>query len=149
MNGVPSPPWGEGGEREHSERKPGEGEMNLRFAKKLRQQMTAAERRLWYRLRARRFGKKVKRQVPIGPYIVDFACLRHKLIIELDGGQHADNAQDVERDAWLEQCGYRVLRFWNHDVLKQIGRALDYGASDAPLPARSARHPLPDGERGP
>lgn len=131
--------------------------MNLGFAKKLRQQMTAAERRLWYRLRAHRFGTlKVKRQVPIGPYIVDFACLRHKLIIELDGGQHADNAQDIERDAWLEQCGYRVLRFWNHDVLKrtdvvleQIGRALESGATDSSLPARSARHPLPDGEREP
>ncbi len=131
--------------------------MNLGFAKKLRQQMTAAERRLWYHLRAHRFGTlKVKRQVPIGPYIVDFACLRHKLIIELDGGQHADNAQDIERDAWLEQCGYRVLRFWNHDVLKrtdvvleQIGRALESGLSDSPLPARSARHPLPDGERRP
>lgn len=130
--------------------------MYLGYAKKLRQQMTAAERRLWYHLSARRFGKlKVKRQVPIGPYIVDFACLRHKLIIELDGGQHADNVRDIERNAWLGQCGYRVLRFWNDDVLKrtdivleQIGRALDSDASDSPLPARAARHPLPDGERG-
>ena len=70
--------------------------MSLTQAKRLRSNMTDAERRLWYRLRAHRFnGHKFKRQVPIGPYVVDFACLGRKLIIEVDGGQHADNPRDV------------------------------------------------------
>ena len=66
--------------------------MSLTQAKKLRSDMTDAERRLWYRLRAHRFdGHKFKRQVPIGPYVVDFACLGRKLVIEVDGGQHAES----------------------------------------------------------
>jgi very-short-patch-repair endonuclease len=81
--------------------------------------MTDAERRLWYWLRARRFaGHKFKRQVPIGPYIVDFACLNRKLILEVDGGQHAESLSDKRRDAWLRMQGFEVLRFWNNDVLK-------------------------------
>jgi very-short-patch-repair endonuclease len=76
--------------------------------------MTDAERRLWYRLRAHRFdGYKFKRQVPIGGYIADFACLSRKLVIEVDGGQHSDNAQDAVRDSDLRRAGFVVLRFWN------------------------------------
>ena len=73
---------------------------------------------MWSALRDRRLSRyKFRRQHPIGDYIVDFACTRHALVIELDGGQHADNAADVSRTAWLEGQGWRVIRFWNNDVL--------------------------------
>jgi len=100
--------------------------MSLDRAKRLRQRMTDAEHRLWYRLRAHRFdGHKFKRQVPIGPYVVDFGCLNRRLIIELDGGQHADRPSDRRRDAWLKMQGYEVLRFWNIDVLKNTEAVLE------------------------
>ncbi|HKS65400.1 MAG TPA: endonuclease domain-containing protein [Xanthobacteraceae bacterium] len=93
--------------------------MPLAQAKKLRTQMTDAERRLWYLLRAHRFsGYKFKRQVPIGRYVVDFVCFDRKVIVEADGGQHADNPADRSRDEWLHSQGFLVLRFWNNDVLK-------------------------------
>jgi len=104
---------------------PGEG-MSLGHAKKLRSNMTDAERRLWYRLRAHRFGGiKFKRQVPISPYIVDFACLSQKLILEIDGGQHADNEADRVREQKLREKGFKVLRFWNNDVLKRTDTVLE------------------------
>jgi very-short-patch-repair endonuclease len=80
--------------------------------------MTDAERRLWTALRDRRLaGYRFRRQHPIGRFIVDFACTRHRLVVELDGGQHADNAADVHRTGFLEREGWRVVRFWNNDVL--------------------------------
>ncbi|OQX17606.1 MAG: DNA (cytosine-5-)-methyltransferase [Desulfobulbaceae bacterium A2] len=84
--------------------------------------MTDAERRLWYHLRANRLqGIKFKRQKPLGSYIVDFVCLDKKLVIEVDGGQHQEQAAyDQERDAWLRREGFEVLRFWNTDVLKNM-----------------------------
>ena len=63
-------------------------------------------------------GARFRRQVPIGPYIVDFACFQQRLVVEIDGGQHLGDARDETRDAWLEEHGFRVLRFWNHEVLK-------------------------------
>ena len=73
---------------------------------------------MWSALRHRRLSRyKFRRQHPIGPYIVDFACTEHALVIELDGGQHADNAMDMRRTAWLEAQGWKVIRFWNNDVL--------------------------------
>jgi very-short-patch-repair endonuclease len=100
--------------------------MSLKYAKKLRSNMTDAEQRLWYRLRGHRFDNvKFKRQVPIGPYIVDFACLNRNLILEIDGGQHADNERDRRRDQWLQAQGFHVLRFWNNDVLKQTNSVLE------------------------
>ena len=91
--------------------------MSLAQAKKLRTNMTDAERRLWYHLRAHRFeGHKFKRQVPIGRYVVGFACLHRKLVVEVDGGQHSESARDRQRDDWLRANGFQVLRFWNHDV---------------------------------
>jgi len=100
--------------------------MSIAQAKKLRSDMTDAERRLWYRLRAHRFdGHKFKRQVPVGPYVVDFACLGRKLVVEVDGGQHAENASDVVRDRYLEEEGFRVLRFWNNDVLRNTDSVLE------------------------
>jgi very-short-patch-repair endonuclease len=87
-------------------------------ARELRLAMTDAERRLWSALRDRRLQRfKFRRQRPLGPYIVDFACIEHRLVIEADGGQHADNADDAKRTAWLECRGWRVLRFWNNDIL--------------------------------
>ena len=99
---------------------------NRKFARSLRRNQTDAENRLWYFLRAHRFsGFKFRRQHPIGPYIVDFACPAEKLVVELDGGQHADAGYDDEaRDKWLEQRGYRVLRFWNNDVLAETQAVL-------------------------
>ncbi len=92
---------------------------NIRRARTLRANQTDAERRLWSRLRNRTFfGFKFRRQVPIGPYIVDFLCMERMLVIELDGGQHDERAQaDARRTAYLETQGYRVMRFWNNDML--------------------------------
>ena len=90
-----------------------------KFAKILRRNMTDAEQKLWRQLRASRFaGHKFKRQAPLGKFVVDFVAPGAKLIIEIDGGQHAEQTQeDAVRTAFLEQKGYRVLRFWNDDVL--------------------------------
>ncbi|HWA47774.1 MAG TPA: DUF559 domain-containing protein [Dongiaceae bacterium] len=81
--------------------------------------MTDAEQALWRSLRDRQLdGYRFRRQVPIGGYIVDFACLDVGLVVEVDGGQHAIHADgDKVRDAWLAKEGYRVVRFWNNDVL--------------------------------
>ena len=87
-------------------------------ARQLRARQTEAERLLWYLLRDRRLnGAEFRRQVPIGNYIVDFVCQEAKLVVELDGGQHADQvAYDTARTEWLVSVGYRVLRFWNNDL---------------------------------
>ena len=86
--------------------------------------MTDAERALWRHLRSRQHaGFKFRRQQPMGRYIVDFVCLEKRLVLELDGGQHAESAQaayDAERSAWLEKEGFRILRFWSDDVLKNL-----------------------------
>jgi very-short-patch-repair endonuclease len=89
------------------------------LARRLRTDMTDCERHLWRDLRSRRFeGHKFRRQVPVGPFIADFACVQSRLIIELDGGQHSGNERDQSRDAFLEREGWRVLRFWNNEVLQ-------------------------------
>jgi very-short-patch-repair endonuclease len=81
--------------------------------------MTEAEKRLWYWLRAHRFqGIGFRRQTPIGQYIVDFVSHAYRIVIEIDGGQHSENKYDASRDQWLCSKGYRVLRFWNSDILK-------------------------------
>ena len=95
-------------------------------ARNLRKQSTNTERHLWYNLRANRLGFKFKRQVPIGTYIVDFVCMERRLIVELDGGQHLDNQKyDIERTAWLNGRGFKVLRFWNNDVLQRNAAVID------------------------
>jgi len=108
----------------------------LPYAKRMRRISTDAEARLWWHLRATRFrGLKFRRQQPIGDYIVDFVCFERKLIVEVDGSQHLDAvAQDDARTAWLESIGFRVLRFWNDDVLRdarsvmqKIARVVDCG----------------------
>ena len=95
--------------------------MSRERARKLRKNMTDAERALWARIRRRQIlDCKFRRQQPLGDYIVDFVCLEKKLIIELDGGQHTEQEEyDSRRTHWLEEQGFRVLRFWNHDVFKE------------------------------
>jgi very-short-patch-repair endonuclease len=91
---------------------------NLR-ARTFRREMTDAERRLWSLLRGRRLsGYKFRRQRPLGPFIADFACIEHRLVIEADGGQHNESDRDARRTAWLEKLGWRVLRFWNNEILQ-------------------------------
>ena len=86
-------------------------------SKQLRKQMTPEELHLWYLLRGRRFfGYKFRRQMPIGPYIVDFACFKAKLIIELDGGQHQNKDKyDSRRTEFMNANGWEVVRFWNNE----------------------------------
>ncbi len=93
-----------------------------RKARTLRKRLTDAESALWRQVRLRQIeGYKFRRQHPIGPYIVDFVCLERKVIVEVDGGQHAVQVQqDAERTAWLESVGYRVIRFWDHEVLTEL-----------------------------
>ena len=88
-------------------------------ARKLRKRMTDAERALWLLLRRKQIeGHRFRKQVPIGQYIVDFCCLDARLVIEVDGGQHSESATDSERDTWLKSQRFRVMRFWNNDVLE-------------------------------
>jgi len=95
--------------------------MTHQRAKALRKSMTDAERVLWYSLRNRRLGGfKFRRQKPIGAYIVDFVCIEKKLIIEVDGGQHKTNIEhDKKRSEYLTKNGYKIIRFWNNEVLKE------------------------------
>jgi very-short-patch-repair endonuclease len=136
-------------------------------SRRLRRDATDAERRLWYRLRSRQIaGAKFVRQDPIGPYVVDFACREQRLIIEVDGGQHATDARDAVRDQWLADRGYRVLRFWNNDVLSntqgvletiaaalsEIAGAQNRGGAPSPRPSprtrgEEARAPCPPNAR--
>jgi very-short-patch-repair endonuclease len=91
------------------------------YARQLRRDMTDAERCSWKHLRAHRFaGEKFRRQVPMGPYIVDSVSHGARVIVEVDGGQPAGQAeQDFQRTRWLESRGYRVVRFWNNQVLTE------------------------------
>ena len=91
--------------------------MAQRKARQLRITMTDAERRLWSELRGRPLqGYKFRRQHPLGPFVVDFVCIEHRLVIEADGGHHADSNDDRRRTAWLKRRGWRVMRFWNNDI---------------------------------
>jgi len=114
-------------------------------ASTLRKNMTDAEKVIWRGLRNRQLaGYKFRRQKPIGPYIVDFLCPEKKIIVEIDGGQHAVHVEtDRQRTRYLEQKGYRVLRFWNHRVLQEqevvlslILSALKATPHPRPLPSR-------------
>ncbi|SME94207.1 Very-short-patch-repair endonuclease [Tistlia consotensis] len=91
-------------------------------ARRLRRDATMVERRLWYRLRRGQLGAaKVRRQHPLGPFVVDFACLQAGLVVELDGGQHAGDVEADERRArYLQSEGFRVVRFWNHEVIENM-----------------------------
>jgi very-short-patch-repair endonuclease len=110
-------------------------------ARRLRAKTTEPEIRLWRQLRrAPMLGSHFRRQVPIGPYVADFACMAARLIIEVDGSQHADTttkAHDEVRTQWLEREGYRVLRFWNNELTENMQGVLEsiqvalYGTRDS------------------
>jgi adenine-specific DNA-methyltransferase len=98
--------------------------MSITRAKELRKNSTDAERALWRVLRSRQLsGHKFRRQQPLGPFVVDFVCLEARLVVEIDGGQHGEDRQlayDSRRTVWLQNQNFRVLRFWNHEVLNQL-----------------------------
>jgi very-short-patch-repair endonuclease len=114
--------------------------------------MTDAERKLWFALKDRRFAAfKFRRQVPVGPYIADFLSFELRLVIEVDGGQHTESARDVERDNWLAQNEFRVVRFWNNDVLRNLEGVLTRLAEEfdrTPHPTSSWRSTPPSPARG-
>ncbi len=92
----------------------------------MRREPTDAERRLWTLLRAKRLnGAKFKRQEQIGNFIVDFVCYDARVIVEADGSHHADRAGDCLRDEWLSSQGFRVLRFWNNQILSETNAVAD------------------------
>ncbi|MBP1715500.1 MAG: hypothetical protein H6Q42_3703 [Deltaproteobacteria bacterium] len=113
-------------------------------ARELRKNMTQAEKWLWEKLRSRELdGFKIRRQRPIGAFIVDFVCLERKLIIEIDGGQHAEGLdQDRKRSEFLAREGYQVLRFWNHEVL-QNGEEVLAAIHLHLTPKQPSPHPSP------
>ena len=116
----PSPGTAEG-VRARPPAKPPVDRQQRRRARELRSRMTDAERKLWFALRDRRFaGFKFRRQVPIGPFIADFVCFEARLVIEVDGGQHADSIQDQRRDRWFAANKFRVMRFWNNEVRSNL-----------------------------
>ena len=123
----------------------------LALAREARQEMGEAEERLWGRLRAGRLaGWKFRRQMPFARYRPDFTCPQAKLIVEVDGSQHADAIeQDAKRTRYFESEGYRVLRFWNDDVLRDTDTVLEaiLAALADPLPGAGAPVPLPFRER--
>ena len=98
-------------------------------ARELRNNATNTERALWQILRDRQLGWRFRRQFVIAPYIVDFACPDARLLVEADGGQHAEPGDHDRRDAFLEDKGWRVLRFWNNDIVENrdgvAGRILE------------------------
>jgi very-short-patch-repair endonuclease len=102
------------------------------LARSLRRNQTDAEQLLWYKLRSRQaYNFKFRRQFSLPPYIADFCCEEARLIIELDGGQHAETAEtDAKRTAFFERRGYKVLRFWNNDVLTNIDGVLEVVAQE-------------------
>ena len=110
--------------------------------------MTEAEQRLWSALRRRQLdGLRFRRQVPLGGFIVDLACYDARLVIELDGGQHAESeAEDAARSQWLEERGFRVLRFWNNDIFENLEGVLEViRKSIAPDPEMKNSLPLDGG----
>ncbi|MCQ2966733.1 MAG: DUF559 domain-containing protein [Alphaproteobacteria bacterium] len=98
----------------------------LNFAKTMRQKPTDAEHKMWQKLSRNQIGFKFRRQYPVdNKYIVDFICIEKKLIIEVDGSQHIDNEKDILRTKYLNNLGYRIIRFWDNDVLKNINACLN------------------------
>jgi len=118
----------------------------IRNAGPLRRNMTDAEQRMWHHLRGRRLGGfKFKRQWSLGPYVVDFCCIERMLVVEIDGGQHSTE-KDAYRTAHLNALGYRVLRFWNNDVLENTDGVLTSLLSELDLHPHP--NPLPQAGEG-
>ncbi|HEX9931702.1 MAG TPA: endonuclease domain-containing protein [Allosphingosinicella sp.] len=122
-----------------------------RHAAPLRQNCTRAEQALWFELRARRLGgHKFRRQWSLGAYIVDFCCVERGLVVEVDGGQH-DEARDAERTRALKEMGFRVIRFWNNDMLGNPEGVLEVilETLGGPLPSEDpCPSPLPQAGEG-
>jgi very-short-patch-repair endonuclease len=99
----------------------------LRYARNLRKNATDPERLLWSHLRRRQMaGFKFRRQHSVGPYICDFACVEARVVVELDGSQHAEQSDyDARRDSFLRSSGFRILRFWNNDILSRTAIVLE------------------------
>lgn len=118
-------------------------------ARNLRQRPTDAETLLWSKLRNRQLsGFKFRRQQPIGKFVVDFVCHECKLVVEVDGGQHAvEMSKDDARTEYLNREEYRVLRFWNNQVLQQIDSVLEVISEALAASIHPSPHPLPQGER--
>ena len=143
---VPPPSAGEGQPERSAGRERGRHKLLRERAKSMRSTQTPAEHRLWQILRGKRLaGFKFKRQLPIDQYIVDFVCLRQRLILEADGGQHSANRRDRSRDSYLEAQGFRILRFWNDDIFNNEEGVLTsiLDALKSPLP-----NPSPTEGRG-
>jgi very-short-patch-repair endonuclease len=109
----------------------GEGDIKLtdkitQIAKNLRKSSTVAERLLWRHLQAKQVeGYKFRRQEPIGNYVVDFVCFEKRMIIEVDGSQHQiEKYKDTKRDKWFKEQGFRILRFWNNEVINNTDGVL-------------------------
>ncbi len=137
-----SPPAGEEGARRAAVGRRGGRHDLLPLAKRIRGESTEAEAKLWSMLRGQRLGgMKFKRQEQLGDYIVDFVCFGARLIVEADGGQHAESLSDAVRDAWLRGQGFQVLRFWNNDILGNadgVARVI-LDAAQGPLPNPSPK----------
>jgi crossover junction endodeoxyribonuclease RuvC len=104
------------------------------IARTLRRDATEAEKRVWQMLRARQAGAKFRRQQPIEGYVVDFVSLEHRLVIEIDGGQHGDaDEYEEKRTRCLEANGFRILRFWNNEVMENIRRCVRHDPRSAAL----------------
>jgi len=122
-------------------------------AQRLRKTMTPQEVKMWVHLRSwRARGYHFRRQAPRKGFIVDFVCLTHRLVVEIDGGQHNfddHQARDNDRDDSLAHSGFRVLRFWNSDVDRNLGgvlESIDLALREPPHPAAYGGHPPPAGE---
>ncbi len=117
---APSPARGEGKHAAPALKPSLDKKMMVR-ARALRSRMSNAERKMWFALRDRRFARsKFRRQAPIGPFIADFVCFDARLVVEIDGGQHAGSLRDQYRDRWFAANRFRVLRFWNNEVLSNL-----------------------------
>ena len=129
----------------------GYSDVTLKRAKKLRREMTPAEKKLWSILRNRQLeNAKFRTQQPIGPFVGDFVCQEHRLIIEADGGQHAESENDASRTDFLNSRGYRVIRFWNNEILGNLPGVADaiIAALTPPHPPTAARRAPPSPSRG-
>ncbi len=119
--------------------------MSTAVARTLRRRSTEAEKRIWRVLRSRQAGAKFRRQQPIEGYVVDFVSLEHRLVIEIDGGQHCDVDQYEERRTrCLEANGFRILRFWNNEVMENIEGVFERIVEEVrrfPLPSRERKGP--------
>ena len=125
--------------------------MSTTIARTLRRGATDAEKRVWHLLRSRQASAKFRRQQPIEGYVVDFVSFEHRLVIEIDGGQHGDaDEYEQRRTRCLEANGFRILRFWNNDVLENIVGVFERFVEElrSPLPLRERKGPVAQRREG-